>query len=40
MGGFLKQGEHKALADIQESIRELAYYRQYLFAPLYRRAGS
>jgi len=37
MGGFLKQGEHKALADIQESIRELAYYRQHLFAPPYSR---
>ncbi len=33
--GFVKQGEHKALADIQESIRELAYYRQHLFAPSY-----
>ena len=32
LGGFVKQGEHKALADIQESIRELAYYRQHLFA--------
>jgi oligoribonuclease len=31
--GFVKQGEHKALADIQESIRELAFYRQHLFAP-------
>jgi oligoribonuclease len=30
--GFSKQGEHKALADIQESIRELAYYREHLFA--------
>ena len=29
---FSKQGEHKALADIQESIRELAYYREQLFA--------
>jgi len=35
MGGFSKQGEHKALADIQESIRELAYYRQHLFAAPY-----
>ncbi len=33
--GFSKQGEHKALADIQESIRELAYYREHLFAPEY-----
>jgi oligoribonuclease len=31
--GFSKQGEHKALADIRESIRELAYYREHLFAP-------
>ena len=30
--GFSKQGEHKALADIQESIRELEYYRRQLFA--------
>jgi oligoribonuclease len=35
MSGFVKQGEHKALADIQESIRELAYYREHLFAPAY-----
>lgn len=33
LSGFAKQGEHKALADIQESIRELAYYREQLFAP-------
>jgi oligoribonuclease len=31
--GFSKQGTHKALDDIQESIRELAYYRQHFFAP-------
>ena len=35
LGGFVKQGEHKALADIQESIRELAYYREHLLAPEY-----
>jgi oligoribonuclease len=35
--GFSKQGEHKALADIQESIRELAYYREQLLAPEYAR---
>jgi oligoribonuclease len=35
LGGFVKQGEHKALADIQESIRELAYYRRQLFASPY-----
>jgi oligoribonuclease len=33
--GFSKQGEHKALADIQESIRELEYYRRQLFAANY-----
>jgi len=38
MSGFSKQGEHKALADIQESIRELAYYRQHLFANPYSRS--
>ncbi len=35
LGGFVKQGEHKALADIQESIRELAYYREHFIAPEY-----
>ena len=35
--GFSKQGTHKALDDIQESIRELAYYRQHFFAPAYSR---
>ncbi|HTU65357.1 MAG TPA: oligoribonuclease [Steroidobacteraceae bacterium] len=35
--GFSKQGEHKALADIQESIRELAYYREQLFAPEFQK---
>ena len=33
--GFSKQGDHKALADIQESIRELEYYRRQLFAESY-----
>src|SRR3954469_15777316 len=33
--GFSKQGEHKALADIQESIRELAYYRRNFLAPAF-----
>jgi oligoribonuclease len=37
LGGFVKQGEHKALADIRDSIRELSYYRQQLFAPAYSR---
>jgi oligoribonuclease len=35
LAGISKKGEHKALADIQESIRELAYYREHLFAPDY-----
>jgi oligoribonuclease len=35
--GFSKQGEHKALADIQESIRELAYYREHFIAPEFSR---
>jgi oligoribonuclease len=30
--GFSKQGTHQALADIQESIRELAYYREHFLA--------
>ena len=37
MSGFVKQGEHKALADIQESIRELAYYREHFLAPEYQK---
>ena len=32
---YNKQGAHLALADIHESIRELAYYRQKLFAPAF-----
>ena len=28
-----KSGGHRALADIRESIRELAYYRQAVFVP-------
>jgi oligoribonuclease len=35
--GFAKQGEHRALADIQESIRELNYYREHLFVPSFAR---
>jgi oligoribonuclease len=30
-GGFTKQASHLALADIQDSIRELLYYREHLF---------
>ncbi|WP_223789522.1 oligoribonuclease [Marinicella meishanensis] len=30
LNGFSKSGEHLALADIRESIKELQYYRQYL----------
>jgi oligoribonuclease len=37
LSGFVKQGEHKALADIQESIRELAFYRENLLAPEYQK---
>jgi oligoribonuclease len=29
-----KRGGHRALADIQESIRELQYYREVIFVPL------
>ncbi|MGL5828895.1 MAG: oligoribonuclease, partial [Angustibacter sp.] len=28
-----KAGDHRALADIQESIRELRYYRATIFVP-------
>jgi len=35
--GFSKRGEHMALADIQESIRELAYYREQFLAPEYQK---
>ncbi len=31
--GFTKQATHLALADIHDSIRELAFYRQQLFVP-------
>jgi oligoribonuclease len=37
MGTFAKQGEHKALADIRESIRELEFYRRQLFAAAYQQ---
>src|SRR4030081_511026 len=32
---FVKQGTHRAQADIHESIRELRHYRARLFAPAY-----
>jgi oligoribonuclease len=35
--GFVKTSQHMALADIQESIRELQFYRQHLFAPQFAR---
>jgi len=35
--GFSKQGTHQALADIQESIRELAYYREHFLAPEFQK---
>ena len=31
--GFVKQAAHLALADIHDSIRELAFYREHLFIP-------
>ena len=31
--GFIKQGAHTALADIRESIAELAYYREHFIRP-------
>lgn len=31
MSGFVKKNEHRALADIRESIAELAYYREHFF---------
>ena len=32
LNGFSKQGSHKALDDIRESIMELSYYRQHVFS--------
>ncbi len=31
--GFTKSGNHLALDDIRDSVRELQYYRKHLFAP-------
>ena len=33
VAGFRKNSAHVALDDIRESVRELQYYRQHLFAP-------
>jgi oligoribonuclease len=33
MKGFVKQQAHTALADIEESIEELRYYRNTFFIP-------
>ena len=33
IAGFKKNSAHVALDDIRESVRELLYYRQHLFAP-------
>lgn len=33
LAGFKKDSSHKALDDIRDSVRELQYYRQHLFAP-------
>ncbi len=30
LDGFIKQGKHTALADIEESVAELNYYRQFM----------
>jgi oligoribonuclease len=38
--GFSKQGAHLALADIRESIRELAHYRAHFIAPACSTPGS
>ncbi len=35
VAGFGKKSTHEALADIEESIAELAYYRRQLFLPEY-----
>jgi oligoribonuclease len=32
--GFTKDAAHLALADVHDSIRELTYYREHLFAPV------
>jgi oligoribonuclease len=32
-GAAAKRGNHRALADIQESIEELRYYREAVFVP-------
>lgn len=37
--GFDKRAPHLALADIRESVRELQYYRQHLFAESFRYVG-
>ena len=39
-GGFTKESEHLALADIRDSINELRYYRQTLFAAEYREPAK
>jgi oligoribonuclease len=37
---FLKEGTHRAQADIHESIRELRHYRARLFAPAWAGSGG
>jgi oligoribonuclease len=36
LDSFVKQGTHRALDDIRESVAELAHYRRNLLAPEYR----
>ena len=31
--GIPKEGKHEALADVMESIQELAYYREHFIKP-------
>lgn len=35
-----KQGSHRALEDIKESIRELQFYREHIFVPVSSSLGS
>jgi oligoribonuclease len=37
---FVKRGEHLALADIRESVRELAHYRQHFLAAAFSGGAS
>lgn len=37
--GFTKESEHRALADIRDSIAELTFYRSQLFVPAAQQSG-